>query len=149
MLHLDCFKYITKNNKKRYILLNDREFSNKDFIEIELPSGSCMLMDKSLMKQIGNFDPQTFLYFEENILYKKISRIGLKNYLIPSCRCIHIGASSTQKTRSTFIAMTGLRSTNYYLKNYTTLSFIQRLCWELAMFLFKSKLFIAQILKKQ
>lgn len=142
MLYKDCFGYITRQNNKRYILLNHSEYATKNYIEIELPSGSCMLMNKSFIKSINSFDPHTFLYFEENILYKKTSKLGLKNYLIPSCKCIHLGASSTKKTSSIFIDMEGIKSANYYLKKYCTFNLIQKICWNLAIFLFKFKLFL-------
>ena len=149
MLYKDCFGYITRKNNKRYILLNHSEYATKNYIEIELPSGSCMLMNKSFIKSINSFDPHTFLYFEENILYTKTSKLGLKNYLIPSCKCIHLGASSTKKTSSYFIDIAGLNSANYYLKVYGNIDSIQSICWKLAMSIYKMKLFIRNLFNKQ
>lgn len=62
--------------------------------EIELPSGSCMLIGKELFRSLGYFDPDTFLYYEENILHAKTSRAGLRNYLVPSVSCIHLGGAT-------------------------------------------------------
>lgn len=62
----------SKFQKRRYLLKNNPSLMKQPFIEIELPSGSCMLAKKKMMQEIGGVDPNTFLYFEENILYKKI-----------------------------------------------------------------------------
>lgn len=90
---------LSKDVERQKILLHHPEFLNYDSFEIELPSGSCMLIKKELFKQIDYFDPHTFLYYEENILFKKIERLGLKNYLIPKLHCVHLGASTMKKTK--------------------------------------------------
>ena len=101
------------------------EIKKINHIKIDLPSGSCMLIDKYLFKQIGGFDSNTFLYFEENILYKKIKNIGKQNYLSTQYKCIHLGASSTQKEPSYFIIKTWLESEAYYMKKYSGANLIQ------------------------
>mgnify|MGYP004442236413 FL=1 len=92
----------------------------KSRMEIELPSGSCMLAKKSLFQKIGSFDPNTFLYYEENILFKKIQAVGLKNYLCLDLSCIHLGAATTKKlSNSLFTTQVGMRSQYYYASNYS------------------------------
>lgn len=88
-------------------------------IEIELPSGSCMLMRKDLMQRIGSFDPNTFLYYEENILYSKIAALGLKNYLSLDQKCVHLGAATTNSSGSIFINKQGMASQRYYVRRYS------------------------------
>lgn len=63
-----------------------------------------MLIKKDLFNEIGLFDPHTFLYYEQNIIFKKIKNIKYKNYVIPSLRAIHLGAASTQKSSKFFYA---------------------------------------------
>lgn len=88
-------------------------------VPIELPSGSCMLIRKELFKEIDSFDPHTFLYYEENILYKKIQAKGLKNYLCTSLKCIHLGASTTSKSATLFRIDCAIKSLRYYAKEYS------------------------------
>ena len=140
MLYKDCFGYISHKTHQRYILKQHPEYMTKEAFEIELPSGSCMLMNKSLMKQLGGFDPNTFLYYEENILFKKISDLCLVNYLIPTCCCIHLGASSTSKSSSYFIDSSSLNSANYYLQQFCSLSSFEKKCWSIAKKAFLLKL---------
>lgn len=88
-------------------------------LPIELPSGACMLVSKKTFHEIGFFDPNTFLYFEENILYKKVSGMGLKNYLHTQCRCVHLGASSAASVPSLFLINCNIDSGRYYVRKYS------------------------------
>lgn len=88
-------------------------------IEIELPSGSCMLARKDLMQRIGSFDPNTFLYYEENIIYSKIAALGLKNYLSLDQRCVHLGAATTNSSGGVFINKQAMASQRYYVRRYS------------------------------
>lgn len=87
-------------------------------VPIELPSGSCMLCRKDMFESIGSFDPGTFLYYEENILWEKVRRKGLRNYIDTRLRCIHLGATSTRRQPSAFIAETNGRSIVYFAARY-------------------------------
>lgn len=106
----------------RYILR--KETSSSPIIPIELPSGSCMYVNKKLFQEIGSFDPNTFLYWEENILYKKTKRICKQNYLCTNLKCIHLGASSTTLSPSLFIIDCNLKSSRYYMKTYSGCSLL-------------------------
>lgn len=123
-------------SEKRFILLNNPNCIQDRFVEIELPVGAFMLISKELMHQIGDFDPNTFLYYEENILYKKLSRVGKKNYLIPSLSCIHIGAASTS-TNSPAYNSPSIRSLDYYVSNYSGMNIIQRIVFKICINIFK------------
>ena len=114
----DFFGIIGKYEYHKKYLLNTPSLISKDYFDIELPSGSCMMIDKELFKRIGYFDNHTFLYFEENILYRKLLSVGRKNYLVPSIRCIHLGASTSKKSSSMFTMRCQMNSTAYYLKTY-------------------------------
>lgn len=61
-----------KWNKQQQYLRMRPELKHIYKFEIELPSGSCMFINKELFRSIGYFDPNTFLYYEENILYQKL-----------------------------------------------------------------------------
>lgn len=106
----------------RYILKN--EVPTGEIIPIELPSGSCMYINKNLFQEIGSFDSNTFLYWEENILFKKTEMIHKQNYLCTDLKCIHLGASSTASSPSLFIIDCNLRSSRYYMKKYSGCSLV-------------------------
>ena len=114
----DLFGIIAKYEHEKCYLLNNPKLLEKEYFEMELPSGSCMLIDKKLFSDIGYFDEGTFLYFEENILYRKLLLANKKNYLIPSLSCIHLGASTSKKISSMFTMSCQMKSTAYYLRKY-------------------------------
>lgn len=92
---------------------------------VELISGSCMMACKNLFQSIGGFDPGTFLYYEENILSEKIKRVCLRNYLDTDLKCIHLGASTTEKSQSRKITRIGFESQYYFVKSYHRLTGIK------------------------
>lgn len=111
--------------KKRYdlifrkqMLLMSYTYPYPNFFAVELPSGACMLIKKDIFKQIEYFDPNTFLYYEENILFRKIQAIGMRNYISTNSRCIHLGAVSTSKSPTPVIAKMQYNSCKYYIRTY-------------------------------
>lgn len=104
---------------KRYLDL-DKE-SLPEVMDIDLPSGSCMFINKTLFSSIGFFDPNVFLYHEEDILYKKVERAGKHNYLLTNLRCIHLGAQSTSKQSRFKVNHAGYKSLCYYMSEYEKL----------------------------
>lgn len=123
-LFIDFGGLLSKLRKKRILYQDSSQHLENHIIEIELPSGSCMLLQKELFKKLGSFDPHTFLYYEEDILYQKIKKLKLKNYLDTNLKCIHLGATTTKDAPSKFILKCGFDSAYYYLSNYTQASFL-------------------------
>lgn len=119
--YFDIFGINKRIYKKNHVLLNSPKLICEKMIEIEMPSGSCFVTRKGDFFAIGDFDPNTFLYCEENILSKKIQCIKKKSFLIPSQTCIHLGGSTTSQSLSSFIAKCSRDSILYYIKNYTSI----------------------------
>lgn len=124
--------------KEHKILLKNPELLSSEWFEIELPSGSCMLVDKEYFKNIGGFDPNTFLYYEENILYEKVKGTNKRNYLIPGLRCVHLGASTTSKQVRTYPYLKKTnKSVRYFVKQY-----VGKTCWEKWLFEFAINIYL-------
>jgi len=109
-------KFFKRQLDKRFILKNTNR--RNGVLEIQLPSGSCMLMMKSFINNIHGFDPNTFLYLEEDILYEKIKKNEYKNYLNLDVKVIHLGASTTEKSNSVFVLKATSKSVIYFMTNY-------------------------------
>lgn len=129
-------------DEEQYLLKQDPDAINKDYVEIDYPSGSCMMATKELWKAIDGFDPHTFLYYEEAILHSKTSKAGKQNYLIPSLKCIHLGASSTSKSISPKQSKLASKSKRYYMLNYFEVNWYQRILLRLTLALGQIALFI-------
>lgn len=132
ILHWITPKYVDKKLSRRYMLLNSSE---GNLLPIDLPSGSCMLLTKELFQKIDSFDPNTFLYWEEQILYEKIERINKKNYIRKDLKCIHLGGASTSMSvKSFFTLKCGNDSSFYYWKNYAQVSYLELVLLRLSMY---------------
>lgn len=115
----DFWGILSKYELRQRLLIANPDLADKEAIKVEMPSGSCMLINKELFRKVGYFDPNTFLYFEENILYRKMKALGLQNYVVPSVRCIHLGAATTTKQESSyFLNKCHMESNAYYLRQY-------------------------------
>ena len=119
-----------------------------DILEIELPSGSCMLFDKKYFEKIGSFDEGTFLYCEEDILFEKIRNSGRKNYLDTSVKCIHLGATTTKsQVPSRFILNCSIHSNHYLLTHYTSAGKLYLLAMKWFYFLMRLELNVKLLFK--
>ena len=85
---------------------------------VQLISGSCMMSKKCFFENIRSFDPETFLYYEENILWEKIKRVGKHNYIDTDIKCIHLGAATTIHYFSPFFLWQSLKSQRHFVRNY-------------------------------
>ena len=146
-MYKDLFGLLKYYDGKQHFLKGHDELLKNKCIGIDLPSGACMLMKKDVLKNIGGFDPNTFLFYEEDILYKKLSKLKLNSYLVPECKCIHLGACSTSKTTNYFSLSAQFKSSLYYLHNYVDLSVIQRVCLLLGSMMFRVKLWAIKMQK--
>lgn len=116
---------------------------------IEMPSGSCMMVRKSFFESIDGFDPNTFLYYEENILAEKAKNAGFGIYLDSGIRCIHLGAVSTKKTQSRFAVGCSLQSVQYFVNEYKNPNAMQKAFLKLFCRLTDCRLTLTDKIKKR
>jgi hypothetical protein len=83
---------------KRYFLqhistgvINDDQYVK----EVEYISGADMFIRKTVLNQVGLFDEDFFLYFEETELSLRFKRAGFLSILLPSVKIIHLEGAST------------------------------------------------------
>ena len=63
--------------------------------EAEHLLGACLLLRRAAIEQVGGFDPDFFMYFEETDLCVRLRQAGWRNYYLPSARAMHLSAAST------------------------------------------------------
>ena len=134
------FQVLSKIRWKNKMLLDDPSLIQSKAFVIDLPSGSCMFLEKELFQKMGGFDPNTFLYYEECILFKKTEALHLKNYCIPSLSAIHLGAHTTQMSSNKFLQKCNLDSADYYLRQYGKMTFLEKCVWGLAKWGYATRL---------
>ncbi len=75
--------------------------------EVDVLSGSLMLVRNEVLKKIGYFDEDYFMYGEDIDLCYKIKKAGSKIYYTPKTKAIHYKGESTRKGEFSYI-------TNFY-----------------------------------
>lgn len=136
--HLLTFSYVgakkySRALDRRKILKDSPHLLENDIVEIDLPSGSCMLFKKDVLIDIGGFDDGTFLYYEEDLLYRKLNEKGKISYLVPGTSCIHVGGATTNNSKTAyFLKKCNYESLLYYLEKYEECSRLEMLRFKCA-----------------
>jgi GT2 family glycosyltransferase len=79
-------------------------YMDKDQInEVEILSGACMFLRKSVLDKIGLLDEDYFMYGEDIDLSYRIIKAGYKNYYYPEARIIHYKGESTKRTSANYV----------------------------------------------
>jgi GT2 family glycosyltransferase/4-amino-4-deoxy-L-arabinose transferase-like glycosyltransferase len=115
LFSLSLIGRIFSNNK---ILKNyyNKDWNKKNIREVDVLPGTAFMIKKSLYDDLGGFDENFFLYFEEFDLCKRIKEKGFKNYIITSAVIIHKwGLSTKQKIDKDQIFQ---KSRFYYFKKH-------------------------------
>lgn len=99
--------------------LEERKFYKRknDFQRVDVVSGAFFGINQRVFKTIGYFDNKTFLYYEEEILYCKLKKIGVSNFIITSENYIHAEQGSTNLSLQK-IKRINDESKLYYLTQY-------------------------------
>lgn len=71
--------------------------------EVEVLSGACMLLRKSVLDKTGLLDETFFMYGEDIDLSYRIIKAGYKNYYYPDARIIHYKGESTKKSSVNYV----------------------------------------------
>ncbi len=83
-------------------LLKSRLFGTRAFaetgsgpFEVEVVSGACIMVRRSIFELVGGFTGQYFMYGEDLDLNFKIHRAGFQVFYVPETSIIHFGGGST------------------------------------------------------
>ena len=87
--------------------------------EVEVVKGCFFIIKSNVIKDINYFDENTFLYYEENILGKKLKDKKYKSYILNEVEVIHNLSVSIDKSVKSLRKYKILKkSQRYYEKNY-------------------------------
>jgi GT2 family glycosyltransferase len=97
--------------------------------EVEILSGACMLIRKTVLNKIGLLDEAFFMYGEDIDLSYRIILAGYKNYYFPEARIIHYKGESTKKSSINYVfvfynAMIIFAQKHFSQKNARLFSFL-------------------------
>lgn len=115
----------------------------------ELISGGCFFVLKDIFEQIGAFDPETWLYYEENILWERIKAQGLRNYIDTSTHAFHLIGELTKQRPRLSIVKAGLVSQRHLVRSYLRPGLLDRIAYEISTKWCYSVLYLRNLLRKK
>lgn len=94
-------------------------YFNKPVAEVDCVTGSFFAIKRDILKKIGDFDTNTFLYYEEDILGFKLKRLGYKTALLCDKKFLHCEGASVNKTLNYLKKYKAMQKSRlYFHKNY-------------------------------
>ncbi|EIB7121673.1 MULTISPECIES: glycosyltransferase family 2 protein [Acinetobacter] len=86
-------------------------------------SGADLMLSKAVFDELGGFDENFFMYYEETDLLFRLRNKGYQTYIVPTSKIIHLeGASETFKPIK--LDWTHQSKKKYYIKNKTRFEFM-------------------------
>ena len=113
-----------------YKKLRNGEYSNKEYekvlLEVEAISGAFFVIRYDLLKKVNYLDENVFLFYEEDILAKKIKENGYKIISRNDVKFIHYESKTIGKTLNYYNKIKQLyKSKLYYHKTYNNITSLQ------------------------
>ena len=131
----------------------EEEFDKNSRLKVEAVTGAFFVIRYDLFKECGYFDENVFLFYEEDILAKKIQKLGFEAYSLNDVSFKHYESNSIDKALSYWKKVKRLqKSKMYYHKTYNNINTFQIFIFNILNFWRKIELLIEipirKILKK-
>jgi len=84
---------------------------------VEMVNGTCFLIRKQVIDQVGLLDEEIFLYCEDADWCKRIKEAGWDIYFLPNIKIIHYGGESIKKAFG-LVSLARYKGTLYYYKKH-------------------------------
>ena len=131
---LSNINYIHRIAAKRTLYPN--EYYNEKLTKVEVVSGCFFMARKKDFEKIDYFDDGTFLYYEENIIGKKLKDINKDTYIDNEVSVIHNLSVSVNKSFSSIKKYKILKeSQKYYEKKYNNLNIFKMILLRLLYYI--------------
>ena len=122
-----------------YKILRSGEYSTKEYekelLEVEAISGAFFIIRSNVLEEINLLDENVFLFYEEDILAKKLKEKGYKTISLNSEKFIHFESQTIGKTYSYFKKKKELyKSKIYYHKTYNNINIMEHVIFIILQF---------------
>lgn len=129
------------------------EYSKKDFknsvLEVDSIAGSFFVANHKLFKNIGYFDENTFLFYEEDIIGVKAKEKGYSIFSLNNLSFIHYESKSIEKIMNIFKKQDILfNSRIYFQKEYNKANSFQIMIFMILRYIRKFELIFETLIKK-
>lgn len=85
---------------RKYVIFYPTSYYQNTLQQVEVVSGSFFLIDSVCLREAGYFDEEVFLYYEENVIAKKMQNIHKKTYVNMSVSVFHNHSVTIDKSVS-------------------------------------------------
>lgn len=92
--------------------------TGKEIDEVEVVSGACLMVKRSVFESAGGFSTDYFMYAEEADLCCKINRAGCKIGYVRDATIVHFGGQSSKKRGDTFADVVMRESIFTFLRKF-------------------------------
>lgn len=116
-------------------------FTYSDVEEVDQPMGSCLILSRSALEDVGLMDEQFPIFFNEVDWLYRAKQAGYKVYFVPDATFIHHGGSSTgQVCRRKMVRESHDSLLRFYTKHFkgrisTPIYYFTTVCIKLSRFL--------------
>lgn len=100
------------------ILSYPKEEYKKDLTKVDVVKGCFFIIKKKVLEDIGYFDENTFLYYEEIIMAKKLKEKGYSTYVDNNVTVIHALSACVDKNVNRIEKFKILKKSQYYYEKY-------------------------------
>ena len=100
-----------------------RYLDEREANPIEIMSGACMFLRRSVLEKVGLLDEDFFMYGEDIDISYRILKAGYKNYFLPS-PILHYKGKSTQKSTYRYVHTFYQAMQLFFNKHYAHYSFL-------------------------
>ena len=127
------------------LLFYKEDHYNLPLAEVEAVSGCFFLIESKCLQQVNYFDENVFLYYEENIIGKKMQTLNKKVVIDTETEVFHNHSVTIDKTINHKNKYKELKKSQYYFQTvYNNANFLEKLLLKLTDF---ASYFVISILK--
>jgi GT2 family glycosyltransferase len=131
---------LVPNNRwvRRHTYADEYAFNKARVVDVL--SGCCVLIKRSVLQDVGLLDERTFLYLEEFILHERLRKVSLQSAVVPTSVIVHKRGRSTAALTPDFTRKVTRESLRHYLATYRcrsrfTAALLMALTWSPSEFL--------------
>ena len=86
--------------------------------EVDQPMGSCLLLNRKALEDVGMFDQEFPIFFNEVDWCFRAKQKGWKIYFTPAAEVIHHGGASTSQIKAEMVRESHRSMQSFYDKHY-------------------------------
>ncbi|MGO4694203.1 glycosyltransferase [Paenibacillus sp. 2TAB26] len=131
-------------------ILYSKEALNKNYLKVDVLSGCFFVIKDRVLKEVGYFDENTFLFCEENILAFKLKKKSYESHILTSESLIHEHSVSINKSIKSWRKKQNIRRDSYiiYLRDYLNVSELKINIYKIFFEIGKYEKYLYHLLKK-